>query len=95
MATHSRAGQRLGGTARCRIGARAWQEAGYTNLSMTGCFLQIDETDLAEGSTIWLKIGELSMIEARVEWSGPGQVAVEFASPLHVAVVDHIRRLAG
>jgi hypothetical protein len=83
------------GTARFRLGSGPWNEGQYSNFSTTGCVLLTDHSGAREGAMVWIKIADLAIIPAQVEWASHGRVAIEFATPLHVVVVDQIRRQAG
>lgn len=61
------------------------------DLSETGC--RVDTLSKAHaGTRIWLTIGSMAAIEAIVRWSSPFGFGAEWVRPLHVSLVDHIRR---
>ena len=83
------------GKAKYRLGTCPWRDVGFEALSISGCVLRLDETNLSEDSTIWLKFEGFNIMPANVEWAARGLTSVEFHSPLHVGVVDHILRSCG
>jgi hypothetical protein len=60
-----------------------------TDLSTTGFQLQCDEA-LRCGVIIWVTIGSLAPLQARVMWSRAFLAGCAFATPLHPAVLDHL-----
>ncbi len=61
------------------------------DLSVSGFRCETSFT-LHEGSTVWLTINGLQALEARVAWREKSKYGFAFASPLHIAVFDHIAR---
>lgn len=63
------------------------------DLSRHGCRLVSGNFHLSAGQTILLRPQGLESLAAVVRWSLDGAVGVEFETPLHPAVVDHLCRL--
>lgn len=68
--------------------------ATVTDMSMTGFRLECDER-LPIGAAIWVRIGQLSPLEAKVVWRDGYLAGCAFTNPLHPSVLDHIVRAAG
>ena len=81
VATHLRVDVRLGGTSRI--------PAVIVNLSTTGFFLRCEER-LSPGSPIWVRIGSLAPLMARVIWRDAYCAGCAFDQPLHPAILDHL-----
>ena len=61
-----------------------------TNVSARGCrFSTVKRLD--KGSSIVLAFGKAAVLDAKVRWRVGGAHGVRFATPLHPAVLDHIR----
>lgn len=69
-------------------------QATVTDMSMTGFRLQSDER-LPLGAPIWLRIGQLAPLEAKVVWRDGYLAGCAFNTPLNSYVLDHIVRTAG
>ncbi len=61
------------------------------DLSVTG-FRCDSSIPLAVGARVWLTIPGLSPLESIVMWKSEFYYGCAFASPIHVAVLDHIAR---
>ncbi len=60
-----------------------------TNLSTTGFHLRSEEW-LKPNSQIWVRIGSLAPLMARVVWNDAYCAGCAFSQPLHPAILDHI-----
>jgi hypothetical protein len=69
-------------------------QATVTDMSVTGFRLESDER-LPLGAPIWVRIGQLSPLEAKVVWRDGYLAGCAFNSPLHPSVLEHIVRSAG
>jgi hypothetical protein len=79
-------------TVRAREGGR---ETGIIeNLSVGGCAIGAPGF-YAVGARIFVTIGKFQSFAGRVVWNRDGRMGVEFETPLHPAVVDHIARSGG
>jgi hypothetical protein len=81
VATNLRADVRLAGTSRI--------PAIIINLSTTGFYLRCEE-GLRPGSQIWIRIGSLAPLMARVIWRDAYCAGCAFDQPLHPAILDHL-----
>ncbi len=63
------------------------------DLSRNGCRLVSGGLHLPVGQGILLRPQGLQSLAAVVRWSMDGAIGVEFETPLHPAVVDHLCRL--
>ena len=83
-------------TIRCEVrqGVQPWRLVRLVDLSETGFKLAwlpvYDET-----KPVSIRIPGIEPLKARIRWHKAKQIGCEFVSPLHVAVFDHIVRLAG
>ena len=77
-----------------RQGTRPWKLARLIDLSTTGFRLAwLPEYDQVK--PIRIRIPAIEMLTARVCWHEGREIGCQFATPLHVAVFEHIARLAG
>ena len=77
-----------------RHGMRPWKLARLLDLSETGFRLAwLPEYDSA--TPIRIRIPGIETLTARVCWREGRQIGCAFDAPLHVAVFEHIARLAG
>jgi hypothetical protein len=60
-----------------------------TDLSTTGFQLQCEEP-LRRGTAIWVTMGSLAPLQARVMWSRALLAGCAFITPLHPAILDHL-----
>jgi hypothetical protein len=67
--------------------------ATVTDMSVSGFRLECDER-LPLGATIWVRLGQLAPLEAKVMWRDGYIAGCAFVSPLHPSVLDHIVRTA-
>jgi hypothetical protein len=86
VGTRLKADVRRGGTVRVH--------ATVTDLSVTGFRLESDER-LPLGAAIWVRIGQLAPLEAKVVWRDGYLAGCAFNTALHPSVLDHIVRTAG
>ena len=77
-----------------RQGMRPWKMARLSDLSETG-FKLAWLPDYSPGQPLKIRIPGIEMLNARICWHEGKQIGCEFASPLHVAVFEHLVRLAG
>lgn len=61
------------------------------DLSTNG-FRAATHLDLMPGADVWLKLGGLESLHARVVWQRGHLVGAEFVRPLHPAVLDMVAR---
>ena len=77
-----------------RQGMRPWRMARLSDLSATGFKLAwLPEYD--PGKTLRNRIPGIEMLNARICWHRGKQIGCAFENPLHVAVFEHLVRLAG
>ena len=77
-----------------RQGTHPWKLARLTDLSATGFKLAwLPEYDPAK--PLRVRIPGIELLSARICWHEGRQIGCEFTSPLHVAVFEHVVRLAG
>lgn len=77
-----------------RQGMRPWKLARLVDLSTTGFRVAwLPEYD--QEKVLKIRFPGIEMLTARVCWHKGRQIGCEFAAPLHVAVFEHIARLAG
>jgi hypothetical protein len=69
-------------------------QATVIDMSVTGFRLESDER-LPLGAPIWVRIGQLAPLEAKVVWRDGYRAGCAFNAPLHPSVLDHIVRIAG
>ena len=77
-----------------RQGTRPWKMARLSDLSETG-FKLAWLPDYDPSKPLRIRISGIEMLSAKICWHEGKQTGCAFASPLHVAVFDHIVRLAG
>lgn len=95
-------GQKLRGTAaraqvalmcEVRQGTRPWKLARLIDLSETGFRVAwLPEYDATK--PLRIRIPGIEVLTAEIRWQEGRQVGCAFASPLHVAVFEHIARLS-
>ncbi|QGN53332.1 PilZ domain-containing protein [Novosphingobium sp. Gsoil 351] len=77
-----------------RQGSRPWRLARLSDLSERGFKLAwMPDYDISK--PLRIRISGIEMLSARICWHEGKQLGCAFATPLHVAVFDHIVRLAG
>ena len=76
-----------------RQGIRPWKMARLSDLSETG-FKLAWLPDYSPGQPIKIRIPGMQMLNAKICWHQGKQIGCAFESPLHVAVFEHIVRLA-
>ena len=77
-----------------RQGMRPWKMARLSDLSETG-FKLAWLPDYDPDKPLRIRIPGIEMLRAKVCWHEGKQLGCAFESPLHVAVFEHIVRLAG
>ena len=70
--------------------AGAQSGARLRDITPLGCSLRTDETVLAEGYRVQLRIARLSSMEGEVIWRDGRDAGIAFACPLHPAVAEFI-----
>lgn len=81
-----------------RDGSGTARSAELTDLSEAGCRMELDAGAVAKDQFLVVRPGALAGVAGRVRWTRGNAAGVEFADPLHPAVVDHVsgeRELAG
>ena len=76
-----------------RQGMRPWKMARLSDLSATGFKLGW-LPDYDPGRAIRIRIPGIQILTAKVCWHKGKQIGCAFESPLHVAVFEHLVRLA-
>jgi hypothetical protein len=61
-----------------------------TDLSRHGCRLALEGVTLRVGEFISLKFGGLEYLQGIVRWVDADNAGIEFARPLHAAVLDNV-----
>ena len=77
-----------------RQGMRPWKMARLSDLSETG-FKLAWLPDYSPGQPIKIRIPGMQTLNAKIRWHQGKQIGCAFESPLHVAVFEHLVRLAG
>ena len=77
-----------------RQGVQPWKMARLSNLSETG-FKLAWLPDYDPDKPLRIRIPGIEMLRATICWHEGKQLGCAFESPLHIAVFDHIVRLAG
>ena len=77
-----------------RQGMRPWKMARLIDLSETG-FKLAWLPDYNPGQPLKIRIPGIETLTAKICWHEGKQIGCAFASPLHVAVFEHLVRLAG
>jgi hypothetical protein len=77
-----------------RQGSGAWRLARLTDLSHTG-FKLAWRADYDTATPLRIRIPGMQALAARICWHKEREIGCEFVSPLHIAVFEHIVRIAG
>ena len=77
-----------------RQGMRPWKMARLSDLSETG-FKLAWLPDYNPGQPLKIRIPGIEPLNAKICWHEGKQIGCAFASPLHIAVFEHLVRLAG
>jgi hypothetical protein len=64
--------------------------AQLSDLSEAGCRLEVDSGALDTEQTVTVRPNALERLKGTVRWTRGNVAGVEFADPLHPAVVDHV-----
>ena len=80
---------------RYRTGSGCAHHVHVTDLSRTGCLLHQNYSALVIGKHLSLRLGSIGPIESVVRWHDGLRVGVEFLTPLHQSVMDHLAGLFG
>ena len=75
---------------RVRTGSGA-RDVTILDLSERGCRFHDRFGHLTEGTLLTIKLGPIGPVEAKVRWCESEYVGVEFLTPLHPSVMEHIR----
>lgn len=81
-----------------RAGSGRARGAKLSDLSEAGCRLEVDAGALDANQAVTVKPPALEGLAGVVRWTRGNVAGIEFADPLHPAVVDHVAgeaRLAG
>jgi hypothetical protein len=81
---------------RCEVrqGTRPWKLARLIDLSETGFQLAwLPEYDASK--PVKIRIPGIEPLTAEIRWTRGKRIGCEFASPLHVAVFEHLVRASG
>ena len=73
-----------------RDGSGAARGAELTDLSEAGCRMELAEGAIEKDQLLVVRPGSLAGVAGRVRWTRGNAAGVEFADPLHSAVVDHV-----
>lgn len=76
----------------CRT-ARDRQQVSVSDISCRGCRIRGDRYGFSEGQKLVLNLPDFEGMPATVRWSADQEVGIEFDTPLHASVVDHLCRL--
>lgn len=76
-----------------RQGTRPWKTARLEDISPTG-FRISQFPDCSPQLPLRIRIPGLELLTAKVRWQKGDEVGCEFATPLHVAVFEHLVRQA-
>ena len=77
-----------------RQGTRPWKLARLVDLSETGFRVAwLPEYDATK--PLRIRIPGIEVLSAKICWQEGPQIGCQFENPLHVAVFEHIARLAG
>ena len=77
-----------------RQGTRPWKMARLSDLSETG-FKLAWLPDYSPGQPLKIRIPGMQTLHAKIRWHQGKQIGCAFESQLHVAVFEHLVRLAG
>jgi hypothetical protein len=88
--------ERVGVVLLCEVrqGTRPWKMARLEDLSPDG-FRIAWLPDARSELPLRIRIPRMELLTAHIRWIREGAVGCEFASPLHVAVFEHIVAAAG
>lgn len=76
-----------------RQGTRAWQRVVLEDLSASGFRISgLAHPDSTKALSI--RIPGMQLLSARIRWNAGAVVGCEFTTPLHVAVFDHLVKVA-
>jgi hypothetical protein len=75
---------------RYRTGSGRVHTVHVSNLSQTGCLLHQNFSVLEQGKVLTIRLGEIGPIDSIVRWKKGLEVGIEFTTPLHPSVFDHI-----
>ncbi|MCA1661445.1 MAG: PilZ domain-containing protein [Novosphingobium sp.] len=73
-----------------RNGSGVARGAELTDLSEAGCRMELGEGAVEPDEVLVVRPGGLGGLTGRVRWTRGNAAGVEFADPLHPAVVDHV-----
>ena len=76
-----------------RQGMRPWKMARLSDLSETG-FKLAWLPDYSPGQPLKIRIPGIQVLHAKICWHQGRQIGCAFKTPLHVAVFEHIVRIA-
>ena len=82
-------------TSRYRTGSGQAHIVRVSNLSRSGCLLHQNYSALSPGKMLTIRLGEIGPIDSVVRWKDGLNVGLEFITPLHQAMMDHLSQLYG
>lgn len=82
-------------TSKYRTGSGQAHIVRVSNLSRSGCLLHQNYSVLRPGKMLTIRLGEIGPIEAVVRWQDGLKIGLEFLTPLHQAMMDHLSRQHG
>lgn len=82
-------------TSRYRTGSGQAHIVRVSNLSRSGCMLHQNYSALSVGRMLTIRLGEIGPIDSVVRWKDGLNVGLEFITPLHPAMMDHLTRQYG
>lgn len=72
-----------------RVGTRAWHQVRLADFTPSGFKVRIIDMP-PRGTPVYVRIGNLQMLQAQVCWTEAVTAGCEFATPLKEYVFDHI-----
>lgn len=75
---------------RYRTGNGRVHDVQISNLSRSGCRMWQNHHWLEVGASIALRIENIGPIDSVVRWKNNNEMGVEFITPLHPSVLDHL-----
>ena len=82
-------------TSRLRTGSGQAHIVRVSNLSRSGCRLHQNYSALNVGKHLTIRLGEIGPIDSVVRWKDGLAIGLEFVTPLHPAMMDHLTRQYG
>lgn len=76
---------------RYRHGTGSARHVIVRDLSVNGCSMFDRFSNLEAGAELSVRIGSIGPIDAVVKWRSASVVGIEFVTPLHPSVLEHMR----